>query len=195
MVSAHAKNCGTTSATIERPGSTSGAHPGNRSYHWMDWERFAFYVLDVSGHGVKSALLAVSILDTLRTCGFADTNWNDPGDVLRALNRVYFSQSRDQLYFTIWYGIADLVNGVLRYAGGYPRRRMQESHVTCQRSASWLLRECQISECGDASPFSDRSLSFFGWCVRSPPASGYQASRSPGGISCRGAQRPGPNRR
>src|SRR4029077_14600912 len=72
-------------------------------YHWMDSERFAFYLLDVSGHGVKSALLAVSILDTLRTSGLAETNWNDPGDVLRALNRVYFSQSRDQLYFTIWY--------------------------------------------------------------------------------------------
>jgi PAS domain S-box-containing protein len=87
-------------------------------YHWIDSERFAFYVLDVSGHGVKSALLAVSIIDTLGTCGLADTDWNDPGAVLRALNRVYFSQSRDHLYFTIWYGIADLVNKTLRYAGG-----------------------------------------------------------------------------
>ncbi len=87
-------------------------------YHWMDSQRFAFYLLDVSGHGVKSALLAVSIIDTLRTCGLADTDWNDPGAVLRALNRVYFSQSRDHLYFTIWYGIADLVNGTLCYSGG-----------------------------------------------------------------------------
>jgi PAS domain S-box-containing protein len=87
-------------------------------YHWMDSERFAFYLLDVSGHGVKSALLAVSIIDTLRTCGLANTDWNDPGAVLRALNRVYFSQSRDHLYFTIWYGIADLTNATLRYAGG-----------------------------------------------------------------------------
>jgi PAS domain S-box-containing protein len=87
-------------------------------YHWMDSQRFAFYLLDVSGHGVKSALLAVSIIDTLRTCALADTDWNDPGAVLRALNRVYFSQSREHLYFTIWYGIADLANGTLRYAGG-----------------------------------------------------------------------------
>jgi PAS domain S-box-containing protein len=90
-------------------------------YHWIDSERFAFYLLDVSGHGVKSALLAVSIIDTLRTCGLANTDWNDPGAVLRALNRVYFSQSRDHLYFTIWYGIADLASRTLRYAaGGHP---------------------------------------------------------------------------
>jgi PAS domain S-box-containing protein len=87
-------------------------------YHWIDSDQFAFYLLDVSGHGVKSALLAVSIIDTLRTCGLADTDWNDPGAVLRALNRVYFSQSHDHLFFTIWYGIADLANGMLRYAGG-----------------------------------------------------------------------------
>jgi sigma-B regulation protein RsbU (phosphoserine phosphatase) len=87
-------------------------------YHWMDSERFAFYLLDVSGHGVKSALLAVSIIDTLRTCGLADTDWNDPGAVLRALNRVYLSQSHDHLYFTIGYGIADIARRVLRYAGG-----------------------------------------------------------------------------
>jgi sigma-B regulation protein RsbU (phosphoserine phosphatase) len=87
-------------------------------YHWIDSERFAFYLLDVSGHGVKSALLAVSIIDTLRTCGLANTDWNDPGAVLRSLNRVYFSQSHDRLYFTIWYGIADLAKATLRYAGG-----------------------------------------------------------------------------
>jgi sigma-B regulation protein RsbU (phosphoserine phosphatase) len=87
-------------------------------YHWMDSERFAFYLLDVSGHGVKSALLAVSIIDTLRTCGLANTDWNDPGAVLHALNRVYLSQSHDRLYFTIWYGIADISSRMLRYAGG-----------------------------------------------------------------------------
>jgi hypothetical protein len=38
--------------------------------------------------GVKCALLAVSIIDTLRTCGLAETDWNDPGAVLRSLNRL-----------------------------------------------------------------------------------------------------------
>jgi PAS domain S-box-containing protein len=100
-------------------------------YHWIDPERFAFYLLDVSGHGVKSALLAVSIIDTLRTCGLTDTDWSDPGAVLRALNRVYFSQSRDHLYFTIWYGIANLMNGTLRYAsGGHPPAVLRAADCT-----------------------------------------------------------------
>jgi PAS domain S-box-containing protein len=112
--------CMTTSANLGGDGL---------GYHWMDPERFAFYLLDVSGHGVKSALLAVSILDTLRTCGLADTDWNDPGAVLRALNRVYFSQSHDQLYFTIWYGIADMANRRLRYAsGGHPPAVLRTAH-------------------------------------------------------------------
>jgi PAS domain S-box-containing protein len=111
-------------------------------YHWMDSERFVFYLLDVSGHGVKSALLAVSIIDTLRTCGLANTDWNDPGAVLRALNRVYFSQSHDQLYFTIWYGIADLVSGILRYAsGGHPPAivRAADAAIPNYRRAVCLL--------------------------------------------------------
>jgi serine phosphatase RsbU (regulator of sigma subunit) len=58
--------------------TTSAQLGGGLGYHWMDSQRFAFYLLDVSGHGVKSALLAVSIIDTLRTCGLADTDWNDP---------------------------------------------------------------------------------------------------------------------
>ena len=137
-------------------------------YHWMDAQRFAFYLLDVSGHGVKSALLAVSILDTLRTCGLADTDWNDPGAVLRALNRIYFSQSRDRLYFTIWYGIADLANGVLRYAGGgHPPAvvrgaRCENSRlptsgppVGCFANAKYPTVEMPLSSPSDLYVFSD----------------------------------------
>jgi PAS domain S-box-containing protein len=106
-------------------------------YHWIDPERFAFYLLDVSGHGVKSALLAVSIIDTLRTCGLANTDWNEPGAVLRSLNRVYFSQSHDHLYFTIWYGIADLAQATLRYAGGgHPPAVLRAAGLTDSKLAA-----------------------------------------------------------
>jgi PAS domain S-box-containing protein len=102
---------------------TTSAHLGGDGlgYHWLDSEKFAFYLLDVSGHGVKSALLAVSILDTLRSHSLADTDWTDPGDVLRALNHAYLSQAPGRLHFTIAYGVFDIVNRQLRYAaGGHP---------------------------------------------------------------------------
>jgi PAS domain S-box-containing protein len=102
---------------------TASAHLGGDGlgYHWLDSQRFAFYLLDVSGHGVKSALLAVSILDTLRTHSLPDTDWTNPGDVLRALNRAYLSQAPGRLHFTIAYGVFDIVTRQLRFAsGGHP---------------------------------------------------------------------------
>jgi len=61
--------------------------------------------------------------------------------VLRALNRVYFSQSHDHLYFTIWYGIADwhtehYVMLVVAILPQFSRSGMQESEVSRERSAS-----------------------------------------------------------
>ena len=36
-------------------------------YHWLDDDHFAFYLLDVSGHGIGSALLSVSAMNALRS--------------------------------------------------------------------------------------------------------------------------------
>ena len=137
-------------------------------YHWMDSDRFAFYLLDVSGHGVKSALLAVSILDILRTCALTDTDWNNPGAVLGALNRVYFSQSREHLNFTIWYGIANFSSRTLSYAaGGHPpavlRRARNDNRilpasgppVACLPDATYLTEELPIALPSDLYLFSD----------------------------------------
>ncbi len=137
-------------------------------FHWMDPDRFAFYLLDVSGHGVKSALLAVSILHTLRTCGLTNTDWNDPGAVLGALNRAYSFQSREHLYFTIWYGVANFVDRTLRYsAGGHPpavlrggkrnNRRLPASGppVACLPDAHFETMELAMTSPSDLYLFSD----------------------------------------
>lgn len=149
---------------------TPSAHLGGDGlgYHWINSDRFAFYLLDVSGHGVKSALLAVSILDILRTSGIANVNWNDPGAVLGALNRVYFSQSRGHLNFTIWYGIANFTSRTLSYAaGGHPPAVLRRSRndnrllpasgppVACIPDATYLTEELPISLPSDLYLFSD----------------------------------------
>jgi sigma-B regulation protein RsbU (phosphoserine phosphatase) len=90
-------------------------------YHWIDSEHFALYVLDVSGHGVGSALLSVAVANTLRSGALRDADFRLPEEVLGSLNQVYQMQQQNHLYFTIWYGVYHLPTGRLRYASaGHP---------------------------------------------------------------------------
>jgi phosphoserine phosphatase RsbU/P len=87
-------------------------------YHWLDQEKFVFYLLDVSGHGVGSALHSVSILNTLRNHSLAGIDFRNPGEVLTALNEAYSMRRYASFYFTIGYGVFHVPKGELHYAGG-----------------------------------------------------------------------------
>jgi sigma-B regulation protein RsbU (phosphoserine phosphatase) len=90
-------------------------------YHWLDGNHFAMYVLDVSGHGVGSALLSVSVLNTLRARTLPNTDFSDPGSVVSALNRAFRTQDHDGKFFTVWYGVWESPTRILRWAGaGHP---------------------------------------------------------------------------
>jgi sigma-B regulation protein RsbU (phosphoserine phosphatase) len=68
-------------------------------YDWIDDDHFAFYLLDVSGHGVGAALLSVSALNALRSQSLPQTDFHQPGQVLAALNRAFQMDQQDGLYF------------------------------------------------------------------------------------------------
>jgi sigma-B regulation protein RsbU (phosphoserine phosphatase) len=87
-------------------------------YEWLDDEHFAFYLLDVSGHGVGSALLSVSALNALRSQSLPQTDFRQPGQVLAALNRAFQMDEQNGLFFTIWYGIYHKTARRIDYAGG-----------------------------------------------------------------------------
>lgn len=87
-------------------------------YDWIDPDHFAFYLLDVSGHGVGSALLSVSALNALRSQSLPQIDFRDPGQVLTALNRAFQMDQQNGLFFTIWYGIYHKPTRRLDYAGG-----------------------------------------------------------------------------
>ncbi len=90
-------------------------------YHWIDETHFAFYLLDVSGHGVGPALLSVSVLNTIRTQCLPDADFRCPDQVLAALNTRFRAKEQYGLYFTIWYGVFSSKDRMLRYAnGGHP---------------------------------------------------------------------------
>jgi PAS domain S-box-containing protein len=85
-------------------------------YHWIDSENIAIYLLDVSGHGVGSALLSISVLNVLRTQLLADTDFHDPSAVLQGLNRAFPMIRNNEKYFTIWYGVYHQPTRMLTFA-------------------------------------------------------------------------------
>lgn len=90
-------------------------------YYWLDTDHLAVYLLDVAGHGVRSALLSVSVLNILRSQSLPNTNFYQPSAVLAALNRVFQMNENGDDYFTIWYGVYNPVKRELVYAcAGHP---------------------------------------------------------------------------
>ncbi|QJW97679.1 Serine phosphatase RsbU, regulator of sigma subunit [Frigoriglobus tundricola] len=90
-------------------------------YHWIDKDHFAIYLLDVSGHGVGSALLAVSAGNVLSANSIPGADPRDPGAVVTRLNDMFQMERQDGKYFTIWYGVYRPADRVLAYCNaGHP---------------------------------------------------------------------------
>ncbi|WP_024545707.1 SpoIIE family protein phosphatase [Picosynechococcus sp. NKBG15041c] len=91
-------------------------------YFWLTPQELVFYLLDVSGHGLKAALPSISILNLLRfrsqTKGL---DYRSPKAVLTHLNQTYQFLEQQEQYFTMWYGIYDIEDRIITYAsGGHP---------------------------------------------------------------------------
>jgi sigma-B regulation protein RsbU (phosphoserine phosphatase) len=90
-------------------------------FHWIDPDHFAMYLLDVCNHGVRPALLSVSVNDVLRSQSLHNTDFKDPANVLEELNRIYQMKKFNNLFFTIWYGVYQTGTRILRYtSAGHP---------------------------------------------------------------------------
>jgi len=85
-------------------------------YYRLDDEHFVGYIVDVSGHGVAAAMHSVSLLNVLRQRALPETDFTDPGQVLRKLNRMFPMDQHDDMYFTMWYGVFNIRTRVLKFA-------------------------------------------------------------------------------
>ncbi len=74
--------------------------------------RLAVYILDVSGHGVASALLSVTLT---RFLSAGEIDLGRPADTARALNRKFAWDPRTAQYFSLLCGILDTGTGEFRY--------------------------------------------------------------------------------
>ena len=90
-------------------------------YFWLDEDFLALYLLDVSGHGLRAALLSVSVQNILRSQSLPNVNFYEPAHVLSALNEMFEMDQRRNCYFTLWYGVYDRQKRQLVYSSaGHP---------------------------------------------------------------------------
>ncbi len=91
-------------------------------YHWLDADSFAFYLIDVSGHGVGSAMHSVAVLNVLRQRALPNVDFHEPGAVLSNLNTRFQMDSHNGMFFTMWYGVYRPSDRILTYgsAGHHP---------------------------------------------------------------------------
>lgn len=90
-------------------------------HHWLDPEHLAIFLLDVSGHGVGSALLAVSVGNLLMANSLPGVDPRNPAAVISKLNDSFPMDRQDGKYFTIWYGVYRPADRTLAYCNaGHP---------------------------------------------------------------------------
>ena len=90
-------------------------------YRWIDDDHLIVYLLDVSGHGIQSALLSVSIHNLLRSGSIPDSVLIQPDRVLTELNELFTMDEHAGNYFTIWFGVYEASTRTLKYcSGGHP---------------------------------------------------------------------------
>ncbi len=103
-------------------------------YYWLDPNTFVFYLVDVSGHGVGSAMHSVSVLNVLRQRALPNVDFRNPAEVLASLNARFPSDSHGGMYFTMWYGVYDIGTRALTYgsAGHGPAFLVPEDRKEAQ---------------------------------------------------------------
>ncbi len=90
-------------------------------YFWLDDRHLVFYLLDVSGHGLRASLPSLTVINLLRSRGLSNVDYHQPNSVLEALNQAFQMSDRNDKYFTIWYGVYDRDNRHLTYSSaGHP---------------------------------------------------------------------------
>lgn len=87
-----------------------------RWIRWVDDDHLIVYLIDVSGHGIRPALLSVSVHNLLRSGSLPLATLLAPEQVLAELNRLFHMDLHDDHYLTMWYGVYEMSSRTLRYA-------------------------------------------------------------------------------
>ena len=80
-------------------------------FFFVDTDRIALVIADVSGHGIPAALLMMRSKTAIRSLAESGL---DPGVVLEKVNEELCEGNDINMFVTVWMGIMDLKTGVMR---------------------------------------------------------------------------------
>ena len=103
-------------------------------YRQLNDDQLAMYVLDVTGHGLGSALLAVTALEFLRSRIPRDFDFGRPAQVIERLNRTFQMKDHAGKFFSAWYGVYSRSARTVTYSNaGHPPALLltREDGVPC----------------------------------------------------------------
>jgi serine phosphatase RsbU (regulator of sigma subunit) len=72
-------------------------------YQFLDETTLVGFVLDVSGHGIGSAMHAANVANVLRRRGLPGVDFSDPSQVAAGLNAMFPMEAHNDLMLTLWY--------------------------------------------------------------------------------------------
>ena len=85
-------------------------------YGALSERQFAFFMIDISGHGAGAAMHSVAVMNILRKRALPGTDMANPAAVLAALNAMFPMEEHAEMYFTMWYGVFDRESRQLDFA-------------------------------------------------------------------------------
>jgi len=103
-------------------------------YRMLDESNFAFWLIDVCGHGVGPSLLSVSVRNLLQGAA-PSVDLRRPGAVMTMLNASFQMSTQNNLYFTGWYGVLHVPTRSLCWSGA--------AHPSVLVAGANGIRECE----------------------------------------------------
>jgi len=91
-------------------------------YQYLNDELFSGFLLDVSGHGIGSAMHAANVANTLRRRALPGVDFTDPAKVAAGVNEVFPMEEHNGLMLSLWIFTYHLPTRQLRFcaAGHHP---------------------------------------------------------------------------
>ncbi|AHH06585.1 Stage II sporulation protein E [Borrelia crocidurae DOU] len=122
------------------------------NYYFVNDDNLIIYLIDISGHGVGSALLSLNVSSVINSY-VMNNNDISPYKVLNYVN-TYFMKFRSDMFITLWYGVLNVKTKHLRFAsaGAPPAVVLSEKGNIYLRTKGAILGieemyPCKESEC------------------------------------------------